>query len=436
MKQTFKTKREELQYSCGQERRHKFILACLGYNGYKGYISRGTSEEIARVVEIVRGTPVEKKIHKEWEGISDAETHFGMALFQHIDKLKSGGALKLIKNLDGILVPIIHMETASKLLGVLPVFTDTYELKHKYKFERDESNIKNALRKKGVPEHKFTRWNNCHGCSFDKKLSISCWKEIVKLEQQKEKAKEAKKKEKPTLLEHEVTPAARIDKKRMKIYHAAGPKKHRPFIVAQLGFKGYANFISRGKEKELDRIIRIIDKLPVELDIPSGWETLSSAETHFGKPLSRHVNRLKKNKAFKLVLNFDKVITPIVHTEKTSEILGIKPHFTDAFELEHVHNFPYYHICKKYLREAGIKDKKFTRWDFQKICVFDANLAIPYLQELMEMTCRPGKKNGGLLNKKKPTSKIGGWKAVIGDEKGHSWREKARIYRESHPQQD
>lgn len=421
-------KQAKIRKYLGNSKGSRFILKQLGNTSYKNKISRCGVQEADRLLEIIKKLPKMSKFSKNgWGTLSNAEIHFGQPLSEYIEKLNKHDGFKIIRDEKDIVLPIVKTKVVSEILGIKPHFIGLSEVDEQLK-HRPRKFLKDSK----IQELHFCLWNSKDVHVYDRNVVVPFIKKYVEESGKRSKTNNNKKR-----YDDDVSPEGRIYNKQLKLSKLLGTQKKNRFILSLLGYKGYRYKINKGKENDIDQMLEKIDKIPIKQDIPSGWETLSSAETHFGEPLVNHVNKLKNNKAFKLIRNFDGVVTPIIHIKNASKSLRIKPHFVDAFELFHVHNFPYaISSLMLYLRDGKIPERRFKRWDAHNIVTFDADFAIPFLQNLMSMENRAGKRKTTLNRKLPNKQQRGGWKAKTDDDWKYSWKEQARIYRESHPQQD
>lgn len=423
-------KRAELRKYLGTSDGTHLILKYLGNTSYNNQVCKCGMQEADRLLRIIKKLPKMTVTAKTgWKTLSDAEKHFGQPLLAYLKKIDEAGGFKLVRNPQNVVTPIVQTKIVSEILGTKPHFVCTREFDKKYKTEPQK-----FFQKEGIPSIRFRLWNGTCVRVVDKKVFIPILKAYIREQGVRSKINNNGKR-----LNDGFSPKGRANRKREQLRYMLGSVYKHRLILSLFNFKSNdGNKISWGKEDEIDRIIKAIKRLPEEKEIPQGWEPLTNAEEHFGASLTPHVEKLKRNKAFKLIRYFDGVVTPIVNTEKVSKNLKIRPHFVHPVELHFVHGFPYtIPLISEYLRDAKVAERCFKRWDAHNVIVFDADRAIPFLKSLEEMERRPGVFKGCKLHKQKPNKEqIGGWKAKTDDDWQYSWKERARIYRESHPQQD
>ena len=386
----------------------------MGFTGREKPLSERVEEELDEIASLVKKTKKVKTIPEHWETLSDAEFHFGQLLIQHVDKLRENGDLKVIINADGFLTPIVRTKSIQDLLGTKPHFISDKEfVKYYY------GGINHDLLKKLHPlKIRFRSWISRDVICHDKNVISPIIKQYVQDNGVRSKTNNNKKRLRPN-----EAPEGRIARKREKLKRLAGAKHCRKLILRLFGLKAYRTIITKAKENEIDRMIAMAEKIEIVKDLPDGWVTLTTAETRLGETLVPHIPKLKRNKAFKLIRNFDGVVTPIAHLEHASSVLHLRPHFTDSYELKFVHNFSYgRRDIMVYLRDGKVPERRFNRWDSKKIVVFDADLAIPFLQSLSTMDARPGKRRTILNYKRGDKRMIGGWKAECNDGLNFDWK--------------
>ena len=428
-KEKLQQKRSELRKYLGASNGAKLILKYMGNTAYNNNICQCGWQETDRLLGIFKKLPkMTRMIKTGWQTLSDAEKHFGQPLSAYVKNLDKASGFKLVRNSKDVVTPIVRTKTVSEILGISPHYISTTELRVKYK-----DNPYKFLRDEEIPDVRFRAWNNVTVRAIDKNVFVTRLKKYVRNSGKRSKTNNNCKR-----LNDGFSPKGRANRKREQLRDMLGSKYNQRLILSLFEFRSPGKHLCKGKEDEVDRVIKAIEKLPQEKEIPQGWEPLTDAEAHFAIPLIPHIKKLKKNKAFKLIRHFDGVVTIIVNIERASKALKIKPHFVHPFELHFVHGFPYaISLIRKYLREENVFERRFKRWDGFEIVVFDADRAIPFLQSLREMNHRPGVFKGTLLNKQKPNKEqIGGWKIRVGDEHEYSWRERAKQYRKLHPQQD
>ena len=423
-------KRAELRKYLGVSNGVHLILKYLGNTSYNNQVCKCGSQEADRLLGIIKNLPKMTVTAKTgWKTLSDAEKHFGQPLSEHLKKIDEAGGFKLVRNSQNVVTPIVRAKIVSEILGIKPHFVCTREFSKKYKNDPQK-----FFQKGEISSIRFRMWNGICVRVVDKKVCISILKNYVRKHSVRSKINNNGKR-----LNDGFSPKGRANRKREQLCDMLGSKYNHRLILSLFNFKSSdGNKLNTGKEDEIDRITKAIKRLPEEKEIPQGWETLTNVEEHFGEPLTKHVKKLQKNKAFKLIRYFDGVVTPIVNIEKASKILKSRPHFVHPVELHFVHGFPYTTtLISEYLRDENVAERCFKRWDAHNVIVFDADRAIPFLKSLAEMERRPGVFKGGKLHKQKLNKEqIGGWKAKTDDDWQYSWKERARIYRESHPQQD
>ncbi len=427
-KEKYKQKQAELRKYLGATTGAKLILKYFGNNSYRNQISGCRLRETDRLLEIFNKLPKMSPTDRTgWQTLTNAEIHFGQPLSDYVTRIDEAGGFKMVRNENNVVTPIVRTKTVSEILGIKPHFISSSEIDINYKNQPQK-----FLREAGFQYVRVLLWTNKYARVYDKNIFLPYLKKYVIETKTRSKSNNNKKR-----LDDWLSPEGRIYKKQKELREMFGSSYQHKFILSLFNCRAAGNVICRATEDELDRMIKVLNRLPEEKEIPQGWETLSMAEVHFGEPLTKHVKKLKKGNAFKLIRYFDGVVTPIVNIERASSILKINPHFTSIHELHFVNQFPYAPDCMmKYLIKGNVPKKRFKRWDAHNVITFDADFAIPFLQSLTEMERRPGVFKGRKLNSKNPQDQLGGWKIKCEDDWKYNWREGAKQYRKLHPKQD
>ena len=178
--------------------------------------------------------------------------------------------------------------------------------------------------------------------------------------------------------------------KQAELRKYVGESSGAKFLLKRLGCTHKKQCISFCSEREIDRLIGVIKKLPKMSNLSkTGWQTLSGAEIHFGRPLSEYIQNFEEAGSFKIVRNWKDAVTPIVRTKTVSEILGIKPHFISSSEIDK----NYRKQPQKFLREAGFQYVRVQLWNKAIARVYDKNVFLPYLQKYVIETRTRSKSN-------------------------------------------
>ena len=206
----------------------------------------------------------------------------------------------------------------------------------------------------------------------------------------------------------------RIDKRkkraRLKRLHSyLGYWMRCKFLLACFGF---FKPISRLTKAESDQLLHRCSRvMKHQIELPPGWESLHKAEVAFGMSLASRVEELRRAKGFRLIKNLGGEIVPIVHMDKTARIIGEKPRYMDCVRMraEYTLYFQSGRICE-YLRDANIEERRIITWDNRRVCCFDRESALLYLEKLMmPFARREGKRSCMKGPRKLEKQQYGGW---------------------------
>lgn len=153
----------------GYWQRCKFLLAVIGFSKPLNTLNKQESDYVLHVCYV-------KKHHinppRGWEALQKAEVAFATSLAPRLEELKQAHCIRIIKNLAGEIIPIVHMKKTARLIGEQPRFTNCVALRAENTLYFHVSCLYAYLREAHIEERVITTWDNRKACCFDRETAL------------------------------------------------------------------------------------------------------------------------------------------------------------------------------------------------------------------------------------------------------------------------